>query len=75
MGIDKKVRIKSLSDELKILKEKLKQMESLKKMVTELDEKVKKLEYVDNTKTIEKELCCRKFSKKIQFNANFEKTH
>ena len=47
-------------------------MESVKKMVTELAEKVKKLENVDNTKTIEKELCCRKFSKKIQFNANFE---
>ena len=68
MGIDKKVRIKSLSDKLKILKEKLKQMESLKKMVTELAEKVKKLENVDNTKTIDNELCCRKFSNKTSWS-------
>ena len=64
MGIDKKVKIKRLSDELKIPKEKLKEMESLKKMVKELAEKVKKLENVDNIKTSEKELYCRKCSKK-----------
>ena len=39
-------------------------MESLKKMVIELGEKVKKLENVDNTKTSENELCCRKCGKK-----------
>ena len=76
MGIDKKVTIKSLSDELKILKEKLKEMESLKKMVTELAEKVKKLENVDNTKTSDKELCCRKCSKKYNSMQTLKKkTH
>ena len=36
MGIDKKVKIYSLSDDLKILQEKLKQMESLKKRLKSL---------------------------------------
>ena len=61
---EKKVTIKSLSDEISTLKEKLKEMDSLKEIVAELTKKVKNLEKNNDTKTSPKELNCRKCDKK-----------
>ena len=56
----KKVAIKTLSDEISMLKE----MIGLKKMVAEITKKVQNLEKDTDIKTSPKELNCRKCDKK-----------